>query len=242
MATRDGQQMTGGRDLMRGMILSGELAPGTEISQTDLGRMLNLGRTPLREVLRLLHEEGLVIAEPNRPVRIAPISAADVEDLYTLRLSLEIVALRQTVAQCTEQDVAVLEGLLSQLEHYASVRAVAEADAPHNEFHRRLVSGGSPRARAIIERLSDHASRYRYANVSIAPDSYEQRRAEHRAILDAVKARDADTAVNTLTAHYLTSVNHVRAALDPTYELDRLRIAVNALAPAALNLIAPAVR
>ncbi|MBJ7518298.1 MAG: GntR family transcriptional regulator [Solirubrobacteraceae bacterium] len=235
--SRDGQQMVAGHERMRRMILTGELPPGAELSQTELGEILELGRTPLREVLRLLHEEGLVIATPNRRVRIAELSAADVEDLYVVRLSLELVAIRETVASRTEPDIAAMEGLLTQIDYYASVGDVAEADHPHAEFHARLVAGAGPRARATIARLADHASRYRYANVVLAPDSWEQRRAEHRAVLDAVKARDADAAVTALAGHYLASVGHVMAGVDPSYDPEGLRIAVAALAPDAVDLV-----
>lgn len=236
-AHRDGQQMVAGHERMRRMILTGELAPGAELSQTELGEILELGRTPLREVLRLLHEEGLVNATPNRRVRIAERSADDVEDLYAVRLSLEVVAIRQTVAARTASDIAEMEGLLTQIDYYGSVGDVAQGEDPHREFHARLVAGAGVRARTAIARLADHAARYQYANVALAPGSWEQRRAEHRAILDAIKADDADAAVNALAAHYLTSVGYVLAGVNPSYDPERLRIAVAALAPAALDLV-----
>lgn len=229
--------MVAGHGRMRRMILTGELAAGAELSQTELGEILELGRTPLREVLRLLHEEGLVDATPNRRVRIADLSAEDVEDLYAVRLSLELVAIRQTVPTRTPSDIAAMEGLLTQIDYYGSVGDVAQGEDPHREYHARLVAGAGPRARSTIARLADHAARYQYANVALAPSSWEQRRAEHRAILDAVKAQDADVAVTALATHYLTSVGYVLAGVDPDYDPQRLRIAVAALAPDVLELV-----
>ena len=79
--TRDGQHVALVHDQLFGAILRGELPAGQVTSQVTLARDLDIGRTPLREALRLLQREGLVVSEPNRRVRIAALSATDAEEL-----------------------------------------------------------------------------------------------------------------------------------------------------------------
>src|SRR3954452_19843490 len=76
-APRDGQNVAAVHDRLRAAILSGEIAAGQATSQSTLARDFGAGPTPIREALRMLQREGLVLAEPNRRVRIAELSAPD---------------------------------------------------------------------------------------------------------------------------------------------------------------------
>ena len=82
---------------VRAAILDGELAPGAVMSQVALAEELGISRTPLREALRMLQSEGLVEGEPNRRVRVAPMTARDLEEVCVMRVTLEAEALRLSV-------------------------------------------------------------------------------------------------------------------------------------------------
>lgn len=73
---------------VREAILDGVLAPGTVMSQVALAEDLGISRTPLREALRMLQSEGLIEAEPNRRVKVAPMTPADLEELWMIRVTL----------------------------------------------------------------------------------------------------------------------------------------------------------
>jgi DNA-binding GntR family transcriptional regulator len=90
-SARDGLNVAVVHDQLRQAILRGDVPPGPATSQLVLARELGVGRTPLREALRMLQSEGLVISEPNRRVRIAELSIADAEELYVMRILLEAV-------------------------------------------------------------------------------------------------------------------------------------------------------
>src|ERR1700745_1309753 len=102
--TRAGQHVALVHAPLRAAILRGELPAGQTTSQVSLARDLDVGRTPLREALRMLQREGLVVSEPNRRVRIAALSATDAEELYVMRIALEAVAVRITVPTLTSTD------------------------------------------------------------------------------------------------------------------------------------------
>lgn len=118
---RDGQNVAVVHDCLRTAILRSELEPSTSVSQAHLAHVFGAGRTPLREALRMLQREGLVIAAPNRQVRIAPLTAEDFEEITIARLALEAVVIRITVPTLTSTDVAALEGYMAQMEHYQNV-------------------------------------------------------------------------------------------------------------------------
>jgi DNA-binding GntR family transcriptional regulator len=230
--TRDGHNVANVHERLRRDILSGEI-PAGETSQLALARELEVGRTPLREALRMLQHEGLVISEPNRRVRVADLSAEDIEQLYSMRIALEAMAVRVTVPELGSAQIAELEGLLAQMEHYMRRQDSAGLRNPHRAFHACLVAGAGERTAATISLLFDHAERYRVAFAGHDQLRWDERQAEHRAIVDAAIARDPDLTVFRLISHYLQTSARVFAGLDPSYDPRRLRVTCATLAPGA---------
>jgi DNA-binding GntR family transcriptional regulator len=233
--SRDGLNVALVHEQLRQAILRGDVPPGPATSQLVLARELGVGRTPLREALRMLQSEGLVISEPNRRVRIAELTIADAEELYTMRILLEAVAARITVPVLSDGDIAELEGLMAQMDHL--MRAGAPIVDLHHQFHARFVKAAGPRVVAQIAQLFDHAERYRRAFGAAQPDHWKARRAEHRQILDAAKAGDADATAVAIAAHYLRTAKIVATALDPSFDLARLRVAIEIVAPSIVDQV-----
>src|SRR6202000_3510828 len=84
---------------LRECILDGTLTPGTKLSQVSLARQLGVSRTPLREVLRMLQEEGLVEIEPNHRARVAGLDPQELDDVYASRILLGTLALSMTMTR-----------------------------------------------------------------------------------------------------------------------------------------------
>src|ERR1700716_2347831 len=143
--TRDGQHVAAVHERLRAAILRGEIPAGETTSQVTLARDLEVGRTPLREALRMLQREGLVISEPNRRVRVAELSGDDAEELYIMRISLEAVAIRITVPNLISDDFAELEGYMAQMDHYMKVGDQPGMRAPHRAFHHLFVAAAGSR-------------------------------------------------------------------------------------------------
>jgi biotin operon repressor len=89
---------------LRQLILDGTLPPGTILSQVQLSRALGVSRTPLREALRMLQEEGLIDAEPNRRPRIKGFDSSDLESVYSIRILLETFAAELTIPTLGPED------------------------------------------------------------------------------------------------------------------------------------------
>jgi DNA-binding GntR family transcriptional regulator len=235
MELNSGQSFVAVHARLRAAILAGEIPEGAVTSQATLAERFGVGRTPLREALRMLQREGLVISQPNHRVRIAELSSEDAEELYIMRIALEAVAIRVTVPVLTGADLAELDGLMAQMDHYMKLRDHVGHRDPHRQFHHRLVYAAGPRVSDEIDELFDHAERYRRRFG--AADSWEARRAEHRAILDAVGEGDREAAADLLADHYLHTVRLVFGELDPGHDLARLRETVAIVAPGAVDQI-----
>src|SRR5437868_1733883 len=100
---------------LRRAILRCEIPSGTQLSQRELSQLTGVGRTPLREALRMLQREGLVEAEPNHRVRVADFSIPELEQLYAMRISLEALAIRLTVPLLQADELRQLERFLTQM-------------------------------------------------------------------------------------------------------------------------------
>jgi DNA-binding GntR family transcriptional regulator len=206
---------------VRDAILDGELKPGETMSQVVLADELGVSRTPLREALRMLQGEGLVEARPNRRVRVAPISVSDLEELYAVRVALEAQAIRLAVPRMTPEHIARLEGSIAEMAHYAEEHDMRRWLIPHADYHRRLTELAGERFAGLLTQLYDHAERYRRLHIGYGPSAWAI--ADHRDILDAVKAADARSSAVLLVGHLSRIAFEVAEILEPGRDLVKLR-------------------
>ena len=220
----NGQNSEDVYDRVRTAILEGELAPGSVMSQVALAEELGISRTPLREALRMLQSEGLIEGEPNRRVRVAPMTPADLEELYLMRVTLEAEALRLSVPRMTAEDFARMEGQMAEMAHYAQVKDYRRWNAPHRNFHRTLTAHAGDRVNFMLGQMFDHAERYRRLHIGHGPSAWAT--AQHRDILDAAEAGDRDRSGGLLASHLARTGLEVSALLDASYDPVRLKTAV----------------
>ena len=204
---------------LRAAIVGCEFAPGERLRIEDLGERFGVSSSPLREALSRLVSLGLVDVFENRGFRVAPITVAGMADLTRVRVLVETEALRDAIAH---GDDAWEAGVVAAA-HAMSLAEQRLGDAPpaldddwsvrHRAFHLAILAGtSSPMLRALAEQLFDRAERYRRfaARHAAAP---RRKSAEHRQLLDAVLARDADRAEALLVRHVTATEKRVVASL-----------------------------
>jgi DNA-binding GntR family transcriptional regulator len=224
----DGHNVELVHDRIRTAILRDELPPGEEISQVRLAKELGVSRTPLREALRMLVTEGLVEGEPNHQLRVTAFSIEDMEELYVSRVALEATAIRITIPRLTGKDIAIMEGLLAQMTHFAGEEDYEEWEGPHRELHLAMHQYAGQRVIDILTQLSEYAERYRRAYTTGSDRSWADGLAEHRRIVKACKARDSDAGARALAEHLGHTAIGVIDLVDPSYSPVALRIAISA--------------
>src|SRR5690348_11668607 len=160
-------------DYLRKRILDGTLPPGTILSQVQLAQELGVSRTPLREALRLLQEERLVLAEHNHRVRVADINLEELETLYASRIMLEPLAVALTIPQLTASDLDALARTLTDMTE-ASARHDPDAwEAANGRFHALLVIHAEERMRASIKQSIEASERYCRIKFQTIPNARE---------------------------------------------------------------------
>jgi DNA-binding GntR family transcriptional regulator len=238
VVSRHGLDVSNVERRLRDAILDGAIPAGASMTQAALGDQVEAGRTPLREALRLLQRDGLVVSAPNRRVQIAGLTSEDAEELYVMRVALETTAVRLTVPAMDSATIAELEGLMAKMEHYVRTEDRVGLREPHRAFHLLLTAGAGARCTSEISTLFDHAERYRLAHGARGTADWSLRSAEHRAILDAAAAGDADGTARELASHYGHTASLVFADLDPEYDPWRLRATLAATAPGSETAVA----
>jgi DNA-binding GntR family transcriptional regulator len=185
-------------DGIRLAILRGQLAPGQVLRQEELAKQFGLSRAPVREALRQLETEGLVVSYPNRGTVVAELSPEDIEEVFLIRVTLETTALRFSVPKMTDSDFRKAEAVLDQTDNDPNPAHSAELNWA---FHESLYApAGLPKLLTIVRTLHNHALRYHLVGF-IALDFKRDSQSGHRQILDACRRRDVDGAVTALTQH-----------------------------------------
>ena len=189
---------------LRHEILSGALEPGERLIEEQLTQRFGISRAPLREALRLLGQQGLVEHLPRRGVRVAELSAADVDELFGLRDVLEQYAVHTALPL---HDGRTLTGLAQTLETMASAAKAGDAfreNEAHRAFHLALVElAGHRHLVRAYEPVLFKLQLYMAAN--LRREAEERDPAEgvdrHRRLFEAVASDDPATALEALTTH-----------------------------------------
>src|SRR5437868_2704665 len=119
---------------LRECVLDGTLTPGTKLSQVALADQLGVSRTPLREVLRMLQEEGLVEIEPNQRTRVAGLDPQELDEVYASRILLETLALSMTLEGFTTGDQRQAKRMLTAMRKAARTGDFAAWFDSHAQF------------------------------------------------------------------------------------------------------------
>src|SRR5512135_781586 len=122
--------------LLRQSIISGTIPPKTRLTEQELSRQLLVSRGSLREALRMLESEGLVIDIPRRGFYVVSLSIKEIEEVYTLRLMLELEALKRVMKNTTDQDLTALQELLIRMDEAARQGDRFQVVKLDVEFHR----------------------------------------------------------------------------------------------------------
>ncbi|MGB3136689.1 MAG: GntR family transcriptional regulator [Nodosilinea sp.] len=194
---------------LRSAILAGELPPGDRLVETQVAEWLHVSRTPLREALRQLQQDGLVTADVSGGLRVTTITAADAEDLYDCRLALESIAVAGACTHATPAQMQAIAACVAEAE--------GEVTGQHGDFsperllsvdyrfhHLIAESSGNRRLVSLLDTLFDAMALLRIQTLQQNPGVLEIR-LEHRQIYEAILSNDSDIAVTTITQHLRAS-------------------------------------
>ena len=207
---------------IRRWILENELPAGTQVLEQELAEMLEMSRTPVREAMVRLADEGMVEVRPRHGMRVLPISADDMREIYDVLTALESMAAERVAArgvslkelQALKQAVADMDAALAA----DDLRTWAAAD---ERFHLLLVEYcDNERLRALVSGYWDQSHRVRLVTLGLRPKPVDSNK-DHAAVVDAIargdsvaarrlhrqhRVRSGEMLVNLLKTHGLTQL------------------------------------
>jgi DNA-binding GntR family transcriptional regulator len=190
-------------EMLRNMVLVGELEPGQRLTQDELAATLGVSTMPVREALLKLAAGGLVETSPNRYFRIAQMTASDVEDNYWALATISAELARRAAERSTPALVTTLRRLEDEYQAAVAARHVASIVAANHEFHKALnAAAGSPRLLFFLRTSLEFIPDGWYAQLEGWGDIAHT---AHEAIIDAVERGDADTAAKTWRDYILVA-------------------------------------
>ena len=198
---------------LREAILKGDLKPGERLMELQLASKLGVSRTPIREAIRMLEQEGLAVTTPRKGAEVAKMTLKDMEDVLEIRDALDELAVRIACQKITDEQLKQLEDVKELFEKNTqtnNVKNIAEADV---SFHDVIYEAtGNPKLVTLLNNLREQVYRYRVEYIK-DPKNYPTLIAEHEAILDSLKNRDVKNAVEAMHVHVANQAEAVKMVI-----------------------------
>ncbi len=186
---------------LRQAILRGELKPGERLMEIHLAQKLGVSRTPVREAIRKLELEGLVLMIPRKGAVVAEITISDLEDVLEVRTVLEEMAVRHACRRITQDQLAELRRLSDEFKRSLSADDVVLCAQADVNFHEAIYrSNGNRRLIQILNNLREQMYRYRMEYLK-DKQSHGLLVREHEEILHALEVRDEEQAARVTCRH-----------------------------------------
>lgn len=192
---------------LREAIIQGRLHPGERLMEIQLAEELGVSRTPVREAIRKLELEGLVLMIPRKGAYVSQISMKDIADVFEIRRALEGLAARLAAERATEEEIERLERALVRISEVAEAEDLDGAVALDTDFHEELMAAShNPRLSQMVSNLREQIQRFRLTSLS-HPGRVKLAVEEHAKIVDAIAGRDAELAQNLAHEHIENAEN-----------------------------------
>ncbi len=193
-------------------IVKGEIAPGSKISETELARAYGISRGPLREAIRRLEGQRLLVRVPHAGARVVSLNPNELLELYEIRESLEGLACRLATERMTDAEIDELRRVLETHERdeaFLAGRGYYQQEGDF-DFHYRIIQGSGNRtlANLLCNELYQLVRMYRI-QFSALPNRPRQAFSEHHRILDAIAERDGELAELLMRRHIAASKRNI---------------------------------
>jgi DNA-binding GntR family transcriptional regulator len=208
---------------LRNLIIRGNLPPSVRLIELDVANRLGISRTPAREAIQRLHQDGFLVAVragPRTQFAVAPLTIDDMLDLYSIMAGLEGTAARNAPKLPSSERRVLAKRLKDANDRFVALGKQRNHDFDqlfelHNAFHDELVAAAaSPRLRDLIDRVRPQVQRYEYVYAPTVGPDYEDTFAEHVAIIRAVRDGTPAAAESAMRANWINSGERLQAAMN----------------------------
>lgn len=205
--------------LLRDAIITLRLPPGATIIEKQITDRLGISRTPVRDALRQLADEGLIHVKPQSGTFVALIDRQQLEEGRLIRRALEIEGIKHAAARVAESDIDRLRDILALQERAAQRNRYPEFIAGDDQFHRAISElSGFPRLWRVISGAKAQLDRVRHLSAPL-PGQSDRVLRQHRAIVAALAKRDPEQSVKALSHHLDDAYDRIAVLLREQREL-----------------------
>lgn len=199
---------------IKNRILDNTYPPGFQALELEMAQQLGMSRTPVREALILLENEGLIEVLPRRGMRVVPLSQTDMREIYQVLTALESTAVELAARRKPSgQEMTPMQTALDDMDRALQgddLEAWAEADERYHRSILDLCDNG--RLSAMANTVRDQGHRARMITLRLRPKPW-QSNIEHRAVFEAIRRGDAETARDTHYRHRIRASEVITAVL-----------------------------
>jgi DNA-binding GntR family transcriptional regulator len=200
---------------VKDMAILFKFKPGERINEVELAQRLGASRTPLREALNRLVAEGFLVLKQDRGFFCRDLKPREMFELYQFRAVLEVAAIRLACEQATEQEVTDLAHFLDQTGPQEGDRSSEELVALDEFFHEKIMAlSRNMEMSRTLENINARIKYFRWVDMDSKREATQH---EHRAIVQALMARDADLAAHRMNAHITRRLEQITAAIKESY-------------------------
>lgn len=194
---------------LREAIIMGNLRPGERLMEIQLAEQMGVSRTPVREAIRKLELEGLVVMVPRKGAYVAGLSIKDIADVFEIRKALEGLAAELAADRISDEEIENLERVLHRLADSVEHKKLDEFIDVDTEFHAVLFQAGrNDRLSQMISNLREQIHRFRNTSLSM-PGRMTAALEEHRKIVEAISQHDVDEAKRLAQEHIENAENTI---------------------------------
>ncbi|SDU90402.1 DNA-binding transcriptional regulator, GntR family [Microlunatus sagamiharensis] len=195
---------------MRQAILDGELPSGSRLIQAELAQQFDVSITPVREALRDLAGEGLVVFDPHRGSRVRSFDLGEVQEIYQIRMALEPLMVSRMIGQVDADRLDEAARLIRKMERTKDINVWSDLN---RRFHACFAEEGrTSRLATILSGLRDSASVYVGLSLRASPERRAESDREHTQILEAYRRGDTEAATRLAVQHMRTTLVTIEEA------------------------------
>ncbi len=186
---------------LRKMILDGTFQPGEKLNEKVVASELGVSRTPIREAMYKLEQEGLVKIVPRKYTEVIGITDESISEIHRIRAALEPIAAYEAVNNLTQEEINELERLWFLSKEYFQSNDINNLMKTNDQFH-SIISEASrlPKVVNILRNMHDYVEVFRYSFMS-RPELAERSINEHKKILDAIRVRSSNLVKKLVIEH-----------------------------------------
>lgn len=203
---------------LRNAIITGELQPGERLMETQLAEKLGVSRTPIREAIRKLELEGLVIMVPRKGAQVAQFTEKDIQDVLEVRAALEALAAKLACRRMDDRSFLKLQLAIAEYSYAAKNKDLETMIEKDVEFHDIICNATqNDKLIQLFNNLKEQVNRYRITYLKNVEES-DTVEAEHLAILDALKNKAEDVASELASKHIYTQCDSITDFVKSHYQ------------------------